>query len=610
MKTQLSLSAIQQQFRLPTVVSWNRLEPRPRTSDFERSLRAEVRDPLWMLARQWQMGELNGEDGGSPVFAKVQVKTSSLTKFKDGKGTIRAFDNSAPIEAQVEQLPDDQTLASKIRAGNYWLKMLKNSALSDVTGYQNAFRDQYKIELPVENSSSAQIFAHKRSHQWYLASAGRSMDGLKLFSLLDAGGKATDGITLSRPEDEDEDILIKLGDAFKDAWKNLIFSQAEKLDETNWQEEKLEYSFACSAPTETDGSSEDVLTAEEYYQGHLDWYNFDKSSDTLLGTKETPPTQTVKSETISFIPAPAQFPGMPNRRWWEFEDRQTDLGGMNATTTDTGRLLLSECALIYGNDWYIFPYPLSTGSLARIKGLAVTDNFGVRTWIEESGKNRSWENWNLFGITKEDGSTESLLVLPPSVNKLLEGESLEEVNFLRDEMANFVWAVESTVQLENGEGYSGFIAAKEFRAWMLSEIYGVEDTITPSTTTDADIRYNLENSVPENWIPFIPVHLEGSDRDTRLRRGAMLRYAEGITSPEKITPRTLVLSPGLAEGNFYDIDEEEVTRSGAIISRNWQRARWYDGSTFLWMGFKKETGKGERNSGLKFDQVEHVKKES
>src|SRR5439155_11664780 len=35
--------------RVPTIVMWNRLEGRPRRPDFTRALKAEVRDPLWML---------------------------------------------------------------------------------------------------------------------------------------------------------------------------------------------------------------------------------------------------------------------------------------------------------------------------------------------------------------------------------------------------------------------------------------------------------------------------------------------------------------------------------------------------------------------------------
>ena len=48
----------------PTVGVWNRLEGRPRTTDFDRALRAEVRDPLWLLTRQWQLGEFTGSDAG------------------------------------------------------------------------------------------------------------------------------------------------------------------------------------------------------------------------------------------------------------------------------------------------------------------------------------------------------------------------------------------------------------------------------------------------------------------------------------------------------------------------------------------------------------------
>ena len=48
----------------PTVTTWNRLEARPRTPNFDRALRAEMRDPLWMLTKQWQMGEFRGSDAG------------------------------------------------------------------------------------------------------------------------------------------------------------------------------------------------------------------------------------------------------------------------------------------------------------------------------------------------------------------------------------------------------------------------------------------------------------------------------------------------------------------------------------------------------------------
>jgi hypothetical protein len=68
-----------QQRLIPTITVWNRLEGRPRTDNFDRSLTAEIRDPLWMLTRQWQLGEFEGDDAGSPISAKIRMHTTRLT---------------------------------------------------------------------------------------------------------------------------------------------------------------------------------------------------------------------------------------------------------------------------------------------------------------------------------------------------------------------------------------------------------------------------------------------------------------------------------------------------------------------------------------------------
>ena len=69
--------AIEPRRPLPLFRGWNRLEGRPRVTDFERSLRAEVRDPLWFLTRQWQFGEFRGEDAASPIDVAVGVRLGS-----------------------------------------------------------------------------------------------------------------------------------------------------------------------------------------------------------------------------------------------------------------------------------------------------------------------------------------------------------------------------------------------------------------------------------------------------------------------------------------------------------------------------------------------------
>ena len=43
-----------------------RLEPRSTTGDLAPGLAARVADPLWLLGRQWQLGELLADDAPSP----------------------------------------------------------------------------------------------------------------------------------------------------------------------------------------------------------------------------------------------------------------------------------------------------------------------------------------------------------------------------------------------------------------------------------------------------------------------------------------------------------------------------------------------------------------
>jgi hypothetical protein len=110
----------------------------------------------------------------------------------------------------------------------------------------------------------------------------------------------------------------------------------------------------------------------------------------------------------------------------------------------------------------------------------------------------------------------------------------------------------------------------------------------------AAIRYVLGTTVPENWIPFIPVHLPGSDTEIQLQRARL---------PGAKPPKGVLLNEAQP---VYFINEEEVPRSGILVQRSYQRTRWLNGRTYLWIGRRKETGKGEGWSNLKFDQIEDI----
>jgi hypothetical protein len=114
------------------------------------------------------------------------------------------------------------------------------------------------------------------------------------------------------------------------------------------------------------------------------------------------------------------------------------------------------------------------------------------------------------------------------------------------------------------------------------------------------------NAVPENWIPFIPVHVPNDVRATQLQRAAMPRLMDGDPDlPEKIRPRTTLLRDGLdrTPTSAYYVHDEEVPRSGSLVSLAYQRTRWNNGKVVTWLGARKQIGRGEGASGLAFDRL-------
>ena len=108
------------------------------------------------------------------------------------------------------------------------------------------------------------------------------------------------------------------------------------------------------------------------------------------------------------------------------------------------------------------------------------------------------------------------------------------------------------------------------------------------------------NTIPEHWIPFIPVHVPGSVREIELQRAALPRILDDDPArPEKVRPRTSLLRHSLPSAYF--LFEEEVPRAGAVAIQRYRRTRWSDGRVVTWLGVRKQTGRGEGSSGLRFD---------
>jgi hypothetical protein len=597
----------------PSVTLWNRLEGRPRRRDFARAMQAQIPDALFLLARQWQMGEFQGEDAGSPATAKVQLDTTQLRTYQAAHGTVEPFDDGLPLEARVERRVIPLSMAGRgvsldirLLLGRQWLKMV-----APIADYAAAFRQRYPIEMPhPSKKEDAHLCAHAEVWQTFAAVAGRRMDGGALYAYLaaNASNHAWDGIPTILPVHR-----AAIDDAAKEfmRWYQLLFAQPDP-DEDAWLAERLEYQFACAAP---DGAGEIVLTAEEYSQGHLDWYNLDVSrSRKTLGAVNTVLPDPRKTVVQSLIPAPIVYDGMPNTRWWAFEDRRVNFGAVSPSTTDVGTLMFLEFGLVFANDWYLIPLVLPAGSLARVRGIAVTTVFGERFWIDAAGAGASndWQRWGLFTLSPaatESAPVDTSLLLLPTTGKVQEGRPFDEVALVRDEVANMVWAVEKTVPLATGAGKSGSEAAAETLAYfrrLLAEWLETHPAPQAAEGFVAPIRYQVMNTVPEHWIPFVPVGVPDDPRAVQLQRGAMLRILEhDPVDPVRVRPRTFLMRDGLDTlvRQPYFIHEEEVPRAGITVRQAYQRTRWRNGKVVVWLGARKQTGRGEATSALAFDQV-------
>src|SRR3954462_10840891 len=107
----------------PAITLWNRLEGRAPQADFPRSLRAEVRDPLWMLTRQWQMGEFESEDAASAVDARLLPTHVHLDRVALGDQPAQPYDEQMPLETLVEREAIPFTHALRVQMGQYFLKL-------------------------------------------------------------------------------------------------------------------------------------------------------------------------------------------------------------------------------------------------------------------------------------------------------------------------------------------------------------------------------------------------------------------------------------------------------------------------------------------------------
>ncbi|HEY4358997.1 MAG TPA: hypothetical protein VGN16_24840 [Acidobacteriaceae bacterium] len=551
---------------MPSVTIWNRLEPRARTSDLAAGLAARVHDPLWLLARQWQVGEFAGRDAGSPLTAQVQWTTAPFDRYASGSAAPLAYDGTQPIETLIEResvRPPSSAvdLHQAAEAGLHFLRLLD---AANLTRLRPAYFTQYALKSATASDADSQKMS--------AVVTGRVIDGVKLRADLALAG-AGKLPPLPAFNTTDAAAVLPITQAFT-TWFDSLFSQPTGA--TSWSPQRMEYSFSIAA-TADPGS----LIAQEYDGGEVDWYTFDHSTAALAEPGTAPAAPAPATRTV--IVAPVTFRGMPARRFWEMEDAAVDIGALTAAAEDLGRLLLREFALIYGNDWFQIPLAVPVGSQVVINALNVADTFGIITKVPHyAAADGLGAPWRMFSLGATGGpvlrsaadNPANLLVIPPSAVASLDSVAIEDVLFLRDELAEMVWGVERTAV-----GPSGLPTDRSL-AWKTSA------PPVPPPSVDAPPAYRLGTTVPDYWIPFLPVDVDTGP--LQMRRGRLPTAASGPMGQFLNYPA-------------QTIPLEELPQEGVHLERVYRYARGTDGSTHLWIGRRRTTGLGEGRSGLRFD---------
>jgi hypothetical protein len=577
----------------PSITSWTRLEPQSSDADMAASSNARVFDPLWFMTRQWQMGEFQAEDTGSPVQARVRATNALLSRLVLGElsasGPGSGYDpRRVPLEPVVERVRmravdanDVHMLPLAVEAGLHFLHMLD----ANTTGatYRSAFLTRYALQPPPSQFMAA---ADDPTLRLVQTMVGRAPDARLLASAFrhPSGTQLTFDPALNIAT-ADVATLQQLATAWL-AWYDGLFTESRNPAGDAWTPSRLEY--AVSVATRLSALAQDgvTLSASEFDGGQLDWSSFDVNHTFNIDTTADKPFVALSQMTI---PAPVTFRGAPAARFWELEDANVSYGLVPVGPTDLAHLLMIEYASSYGNDWFIVPLTLPVGSLTRIDSLVVTDTFGVRSLLRPIGDPSlpapyfsMWQCSSRRSAGDPVGPpVPNLFFLPPTLGRSVDGAPLEDVLFMRDEMANLAWAIERTIESPTEAAVN---------------LYAGSSVADDVSSTDL-LRYVLSSTVPDNWIPLLPVELQDQDKlVSRLKRGAMLQ-PDGTRKVH--LARSAVLG-ALARTLLYD---EEVPRAGVRITRRRRQTRWSDGSTWSWTGFRNQVGSGEGSAGLRFDTL-------
>ncbi|MEN3281426.1 MAG: hypothetical protein V7607_2566 [Solirubrobacteraceae bacterium] len=546
-----------------SITYYSRLEPATRTDDLAPGVAAAVFDAAWLLARQWQLGELLGEDGGSPISVRHTSEVLRVNQLRPaGKDPVSLAADALPWEAIAEAAPVRSTEGwpwrLRVDVGRELSSQLRAHGAADrVAAITAAFSLDAPGSSPIDADAPGAAFA--------AITAGRVPDGEAAYSHWQVGLRQA-------PPDVAALAGVTVDDALRDAlvaW--LRFCDAIVLEPAADAWEPTDLLHRCQL--EAHGAPATVeLRADSHRGGALDWWAFDAT------TRPGDPGATAEHTDTRTTPTRVQFRGMPNPRWWELDDAAIDLGGVQANPADLARMAVLEFAFAYGNDHFAIPVRLPAGSLCRTTNLLVSDTFGVTVRIEAtSASSHGSARWTMFALSTPAGDVAEWFCLPLTAADQLSSAAIEEIVCARDEMANVAWAIERLVEGPTGEPVD---RGRELRS---------PPALQPPAVDHTRLRWSLGSTVPPFWFPLVVDPADPSVFEVQTIGTAVGEAPKG---------RLLELGARIAT--------DAIPREGRRLRREFAAARGADGTTAVWSRRRATVARGEASSALAFDRAEPV----
>lgn len=538
-----------------------RLEPDSTTGDPTPGARAELADPAWMLGRQWQFGELTGENAGSAVSVSVQSSAYPITAWAplddvsaaDPKRIQwRPWPKGAVLEELIGHIPMKNGLRQRGESGAQLADMLTEAGEDDLAARLTA---TYPLLLDPAKHDALDPQASRLLN----VLTGTTPDGDAICAAMESND--TPWLAAANNEATTKAVL--------EDWR--IWSTGAPESGGAWTTGLLEYRFALRFG---DGVNATVLRGTRFGAAEIRWSDLEWMDTVKPPLPADAPVGTPVHTEAIMLATPLSYPGMPANRYWEMEDGLIDLAAIEAQPTDLARLALAEYAMTSGDDWLSVPVDGLLGAINQVNDVQITDSFGDSSIIQEA----SDPEFTMYRVTSGAGIPLPGIVLPPVSAGTVTGEAIEEILFLRDEMANLVWAIEQTVRGGSGDPRNRAAEPRpRHPEW-------------PEDLSTEELLYRLQTLVPPEWIPLVPyAPVPGQ---VRLRKGALLRNDDPLLA----VSHTLAPTP-------LDFPDEEIPREGVHLRAVPSLARRADGSYARWNAYRVRVAPGSAVSNLAWDSA-------